>query len=147
MDARQERGLKIAATCRIVQKNGQWVVPSQTGNGAYRVNLAPPTPFVPLCTCPDHEETGKPCKHVYAVQFVVERESNPDGSETVTKTLTVKERVVAERKTYPQCPERDGVPSRGDSGGGVPTPATRGTSGNPGIEGCTRERADLGIHA
>lgn len=103
MTDREQRGLKIAATCRIVEKNGQWVVPSQTGNGTYRVNLAPPTPFVPLCTCPDHEETGKPCKHVYAVQFVVERESHPDGSETVTKTLTVKERVVAERKTYPQC--------------------------------------------
>ena len=40
------------------KKNGQWVVPSQTGNGSYRVNLEPATRSSPMCTCPDFEERG-----------------------------------------------------------------------------------------
>ncbi|GAC1473855.1 MAG: hypothetical protein NVSMB9_23200 [Isosphaeraceae bacterium] len=97
-EARRQRGLAIAAICRIEQKNGQWIVPSQTGNGHYRVNLNPPSPFVPRCTCPDYEERGEPCKHVFAVEFVIRRESHGDGTETVT----VMKRTIAERPTYRQ---------------------------------------------
>ena len=32
-EARRQRGLAIAAVTRIAQKNGLWIVPSQTGNG------------------------------------------------------------------------------------------------------------------
>src|SRR5205085_5027337 len=85
-EARRQRGLAIAALTRIVQANGQWIVPSQTGNGSYRVNLNP-APFVPMCTCKDYAEREQPCKHVFAVRFVIERESHPDGTETVTETL------------------------------------------------------------
>jgi len=84
-EARRQRGLAIAAKCRIVQKNGQWVVPSQTGNGSYRVNPEPTNPFVPQCTCKDFEERGQPCKHVFAVEFVIQREMGADGVETTTK--------------------------------------------------------------
>ena len=70
MDAREQRGLLIAALCKITQKHGQWIVPSQTGNGTYRVNLNPQSPAVPLCTCKDFEARGEPCKHVYAVRYV-----------------------------------------------------------------------------
>jgi transposase len=100
-EARRQRGLAIAATCRIAQKNGQWVVPSLTGNGHYRVNLKPASPVVPMCTCPDFEKRGQPCKHVFAVQFVIQRETHPDGSETVTQTITVKQ-TCAPRPTYKQ---------------------------------------------
>ena len=99
-EARRQRGLAIAALCKIVQQNGQWVVPSQTGNGSYRVNLKP-APFVPQCTCPDYAERGAPCKHVYAVQFTMERERHADGTETTTRTITVKE-TCAKRPTYRQ---------------------------------------------
>ena len=34
-EARRQRGMAIAAVTRITQMNGQWVVPSQTGNGSY----------------------------------------------------------------------------------------------------------------
>jgi len=102
-EARRQRGLAIAAVCRITQKNGQWRVPSQTGNGFYQVNPEPSNPFVPQCTCKDFEERGQPCKHVFAVQFVIQREANADGSETVTKTLTITERsTTAQRPTYKQ---------------------------------------------
>ena len=41
MDARQERGLVIAATSRIEKNRLGWKVPSQSGNGTYIVNLDP----------------------------------------------------------------------------------------------------------
>jgi uncharacterized Zn finger protein len=60
---------------------------------------------VPLCTCPDFEARNQKCKHVFAVEYVIQRESNPNGTETVTETMTVKaERVVAKRKTYKTDP-------------------------------------------
>jgi transposase len=101
-EARRQRGLAIAALCKITEKQGRWVVPSQSGKGAYYVTLEPPDPKIPMCTCPDHEATGKPCKHVYAVQYVIDRESHPDGTETVTETLTVTRKTTAKRETYRQ---------------------------------------------
>jgi transposase len=100
-EARRQRGLAIAAVTRITQKNGQWVVPSQTGNGSYRVNLEP-LPSVPMCTCKDYAEREQPCKHVYAVRYVLERESHPDGSQSVTETLTIARKTTAPRPTYKQ---------------------------------------------
>jgi transposase len=56
-----------------------------------------------MCTCPDYEEHGQPCKHVYAVRFIVQRETNPDGSITLTRTLTLTEKTtVATKPTYKQ---------------------------------------------
>jgi transposase len=103
MSPRQQRGLMIAALCKIDQKKaGLWTVPSQSGGGQYWVRL---DPGHPTCTCKDFEARGQKCKHVYAVEYVARRESNGDGSatETVTETVTVKaERVVAQRTTYKQ---------------------------------------------
>jgi len=94
MDARQQRGLEIAATCKINQKNGTWLVPSQSGHGKYAVF---PDAEKPTCTCPDHETRGGKCKHIFAVEYVIKREENPDGSTTVTETVSV-----TKRTTYPQ---------------------------------------------
>lgn len=59
MNPREQRGLEIAAKCRIKREGKCWQVPSQTGNGRrYLVN-----PKHNLCTCPDHCETGEKCKH------------------------------------------------------------------------------------
>src|SRR5947207_177052 len=49
------------------------------------------------CTCPDFELRRDFCKHILAVQLVVKREQNADGSTTVTETITV-----SKRKTYKQ---------------------------------------------
>jgi len=105
MDPREQRGLMIAALCKITKKDGQWVVPSQTGTGTtYRVNPNLVNPTVPLCTCPDFETRNQKCKHVFAVEYVIQRERRgPDGTETITETVTVKaERVVAKKPTYKQ---------------------------------------------
>ena len=85
-----------------MSKNGLWIVPAQSGSGSYRVNLNPANSAVPMCTCPDYEKRAEPCKHVYAVRYVVERETHPDGSETVTESVTLTKQTCAERKTYKQ---------------------------------------------
>src|ERR1700749_4187194 len=96
-NAREQRGLVIAATCKLAKKNDFWVVPSQTGQGKYYVR---PEGEKPSCTCPDHQEMGHVCKHIHAVKIVIQRELFADGTEVETKTVTMTETVV--RKTYSQ---------------------------------------------
>src|SRR5437660_9610459 len=96
MDMREERGKAIASVGKV-EKVGEtrWLVPSQTSNARYFVDLA--NVDAPVCSCPDFEERRLPCKHVYAVAFTVVKQNNPDGTVTVTETMTV-----TKRKTYPQ---------------------------------------------
>lgn len=93
---RRQRGLEIAATSKITRKGAAWLVPSQSGKGRYTVVQDAETPH---CTCPDHQDGAHKCKHLFAVEYVLQREQNSDGTTTVTETLTVRETV---RKTYPQ---------------------------------------------
>jgi len=81
----QERGLAIANSNTVKKNKLGWQVPSQSGNGAYIVNLDHGEPF---CTCGYFEAEHKKCQHIYAVEFIVQRETKPDG--TVTETRTVK---------------------------------------------------------
>src|SRR5208282_3814325 len=92
MDARQQRGMEIAATMNLEKRaDGTWSVPSQSLKGRYSVN-----PEAKRCTCPDFEERQLPCKHVFAVDFVLKRETVTEGERTsVTETASV-------RVTYPQ---------------------------------------------
>jgi len=95
-DPRQQRGLEIAATSNLVRKGNDWLVPSQSGKGRYTVSR---DAHEPHCTCPDHETRGVKCKHIFAVEYVISREENDDGSTTVTETVTVQQTV---KRTYPQ---------------------------------------------
>lgn len=65
MDAREFKGLELAATAVIKWTGTFWLVPSTSGKGSYRVNAD-----ATECTCEDFEITGKPCKHVHAAKFV-----------------------------------------------------------------------------
>jgi transposase len=99
---RQERGLMIAAKTKLTQKGNVWHVPSASGYAPFYT--VDPNPEAPHCTCPDFEKRGERCKHVYAVEIVIERESSTttttDGNTTTTTTTeTVK---VAKRVTYSQ---------------------------------------------
>jgi hypothetical protein len=94
---REQRGLRIAATCKLTKKGQVWLVPSQSGHGRYTVS---PDPESPHCSCPDHETRGLKCKHLFAVEFVMKREQHDDGSTTVTQTVTVTETIT--KPTYPQ---------------------------------------------
>ena len=84
-DARQERGLAIARTATITKRDrGTWIVPSQSNKGRYAVTISKEGKF---CTCPDFELRQLPCKHVYAVQYVLfrETETSANGATTTVK--------------------------------------------------------------
>lgn len=89
MEPRQQKGLEIAATFNI-QRNGEtWLVPSQSLNGKYTVTRDGDH-F--QCSCPDFELRRSTCKHGYAVEFVLKRETtiSPDGETTVTETRAMR---------------------------------------------------------
>src|SRR5262245_14493488 len=93
MTPREERGLIIAATCRLNRLNdGTWLVPSQSGKdgtATYRVTLEAKT-----CTCLDHTDGGNVCKHYYAALTVFKRDLLPDGTILETKTITLTEKKI-----------------------------------------------------
>lgn len=99
MTPREERGLVIAATSKLVQKGNVWIVPSASGRGKYTVS---PDANCPYCSCPDFEDHGETecCKHVHAVRVVQKREMGKDGSITETRSVTF-----TERKTYRKPPQ------------------------------------------
>jgi hypothetical protein len=93
MNAREQRGLVIAALCKINRTEEGWLVPSQSsGERLYRVN-----PETQTCTCPDHQEAGFKCKHLFAVEITMKRECLPDGTVIDTRSVTF-----TEKKTYTQ---------------------------------------------
>lgn len=70
MDLRQQKGLEIAALSKISRKGEFYFVPSQSGTGQYKVGLGPD-----VCSCPDFQTNRAKCKHVYAVEYLLQRES------------------------------------------------------------------------
>ncbi len=94
METREQRGIIIAALCRLTRKDARrWIVPSQTAaDKRYVVD-----PQDGTCTCPDHQETGFKCKHQYAVEFTVQWELFDDGTVTETRSVTF-----TEKKSYSQ---------------------------------------------
>jgi len=86
MEVWQERGLTIANSNTVKKNKLGWKVPSQSGNGTYIVNMDNGEPF---CTCQHFETTHKKCQHIYAVEFIVQREQRPDGTEVVTQATRV----------------------------------------------------------
>jgi transposase len=87
MEARQAKGLEIAAQSEITREGNIYLVPSQTSSRKYYVNL-----FIQTCTCADYDKNGLKCKHLYAVENMLLRESGA--------TLPTPEKVV--KPTYKQ---------------------------------------------
>ena len=71
MEARELKGLHIAAAGSIQQKGDTWLVPSAHGSKIYTVRF---TPQIQSCTCLDYETTRQKCKHVYAVAQMLARQ-------------------------------------------------------------------------
>src|SRR2546425_1635397 len=94
MSEREQKALQIAAKSKLTRKGDTWLVPSQAGPKKYTVD---PNPQSPSCTCPDFEARQLRCKHIFAVEIVIEREYTDDGeTQTFTEKVTV-------RKTYKQA--------------------------------------------
>lgn len=91
VDIRELKALEIAARSRVTFQKGEWLVPSQSGNGTYRVTIGQN----PNCQCEDFQLAQRPCKHVLAAQLVKER----DGGRVATCVNTDE---VPKRKTYRQ---------------------------------------------
>jgi len=96
VNQRQLRGAVIAAAAKLIRRKDAWIVPSQSNKGRYTVNLNAGNP---TCTCPDHQTRGCKCKHIFAVEHVIEHRQNRDGSQTVTEAVRV---TALKRTTYPQ---------------------------------------------
>ena len=95
-DTRQLKGQEIAARFRITQDNNLWLVPSQAGKGKYRVDLQSNK-----CSCPDYETRKTKCKHLWAVEFTLDRQF----LEAIDYTPTVEalaEIPKVKKPTYPQ---------------------------------------------
>ena len=120
MDARQERGLQIAALAPINKGEFGFVVPSQTTKGKAYIVAGE---AAKVCTCPDYAERHQPCKHIFAVEFVIQRQRNEDGSETYTQVERV---TYAQQWTvYNQAQTHEGehfVRLLGDLCDGIPQP-------------------------
>jgi transposase len=86
MDGREQRGQVIAEGRKLRRKGPLWIVPSQGHGGTYVVDPADPKAS---CTCPDFETHGVKCKHVYAVEYTILRETNASGETTVTESVRV----------------------------------------------------------
>jgi transposase len=86
MEVWQERGLAIANSNTVKRNKLGWQVPSQSSNGTYIVNIDNDEPF---CTCEHFETTRRKCQHIYAVEFIVQKEHHSDGTEVITQTARV----------------------------------------------------------
>jgi transposase len=96
MEPREIKGLEIAAKTKLTRKgkSNLWLVPSQSNKlEKYTVALDAEKPS---CTCRDHEFTSNRCKHIFAVEYTIEREQTTDGQTITTETVKVT------RKTYSQ---------------------------------------------
>jgi hypothetical protein len=94
MEPREIKGLEIAAKTKLTRKgNGNlWLVPSQRNKQEkYTAVLDAEKPS---CTCRDHEFTSDRCKHIFAVEYTIQREQTADGATITTETVKVT------RKTY-----------------------------------------------
>lgn len=107
LDARQQRALAIVRGTKAKHikhvAGSTWLVPSATNTGGYAVDVAKGT-----CSCPDHEDRGVRCKHLWAVAYFRQEIALPDGSTMVT------EQRVTYRQVWPaynaaQCEEKDRV--------------------------------------
>lgn len=84
---REQRGIVIAASSSIRRKGDSWIVPSSNeNNDPYTVEIAGDGQH---CTCPDHTIRGMKCKHIFAVEYTLRRETKPDGTTIVTATKRV----------------------------------------------------------
>ena len=72
-EGRRQRGIAIAVLHEhnIMPGRHGYTVPSQSGHGAYVVNVEPGLLY---CDCADFQERQQPCKHVYAVLAVRRRD-------------------------------------------------------------------------
>jgi transposase len=104
MEAREQKGLEIAAKSKLQQSGERWFVPSQTGRHTF-YEVKPDT-ATPHCTCPDFEARQLRRKHLFAVEYVIQREFTFNAetqTQTLIETVTVKQTYKQEWSAYNQA--------------------------------------------
>lgn len=98
MTERELKALEIAAKSKLQRSDDgyRWFVPSQTHKGGDHYYTVKPDPVHPHCTCPDFESRKLPCKHIFAVEYTIQRDQTSEGKTVVTETLRIS------HKTYSQ---------------------------------------------
>jgi transposase len=97
LSPRELKALEIAAKSKLQKSGDRWFVPSQTrGKGGDYYYTVKPDPLEPHCNCPDFEARKLRCKHIFAVEYTIQREQTSDGQTTITETLKISQ------KTYSQ---------------------------------------------
>jgi len=91
MEAREIKGLEIASGSKFTRQGHLWLVPSQHGSKKYAVDLNA-TP--PRCTCPDSEQSGQKCKHIFAAEHAAKLQESGGSVPAPTEP--------AKRPTYKQ---------------------------------------------
>jgi transposase len=93
MDMRELKALELAARAKIVFDGVNWIVPSQSTTGTYRVTIGE----TPSCECEDFQLHGviRPCKHILSARLVSARDGIGKAPEIVVDK-------VPKRKTYAQ---------------------------------------------
>jgi len=86
VDAREMRGIEIAKTSRIRKNEREWIVPSQSGRGKYRVWE---NGHGYLCSCPDCQFRRQKCKHIWAIEHWTTRRVDMNGNETMESGMRV----------------------------------------------------------
>jgi len=105
MEAREQKCLEIAAKSKLQKSGDRWFVPAQTGQRGTFYTVKPDA-AQPQCSCPDFEARQLRCKHLYAVEYVIQREftfNEETQTETLTETVTVKQTYSQEWSAYNQA--------------------------------------------
>jgi transposase/predicted nucleic acid-binding Zn finger protein len=97
MEIRRQKGILIASKTAIKKDGDLWLVPSQGGQGKYKVDAGSPH-----CTCPDFEFRQSKCKHIYAVEYTISKIEKTKTTVTEKGKTTVTETVKIKRQTYRQ---------------------------------------------
>ena len=96
MEPREIKGLEIAAKTKLTRKGKSniWLVPSQSNKQEkYTVALDAEKPSALAAITNSRNDR---CKHIFAVEYTIQREQTADGQTITTETLKVT------RKTYTQ---------------------------------------------
>jgi transposase len=100
MEVRQLKGREIAVQGKIVRKGQLWIVPSQQRpSKKYKVDLLskPAT-----CSCADYESRRRKCKHIFAVEYLIEQAKSANKKTSASKNRTVRKAAKIQRPTYRQ---------------------------------------------
>ena len=107
MDSRKIKGMLIAKTQQIRKTEKGYIVPSQSGKGSYVVSENRLFPDLKECTCQDYELRKKPCKHVFAVQYILTKEVDNEGNVSITQIKRITYRQDWKNYTKAQVNEKD----------------------------------------